>query len=139
MSNILSTTDMIENTISMENRTIRSKQFKKDYPGYIPCFIRYYDSPCIYRNIIHGDVHFTKFLCIIRKKRNINATTGLMSLIEKERDVTNGRVSSFQVPCNLTIKELADRYLHADGFLYISIMVENVFGSNTVVQTQNGH
>ena len=52
----------------------------------------------------------------------------LMSLIECERDKVSGQFKSFQVPFSKTIGELALDYLHDDGFLYINVMTENVFG-----------
>lgn len=125
---MLTATEIVENTISMENRIKRREQFKKEYPNYVPVFIKYYDSDCIFRNILHKDIPFTKLLFIIRQKRRIKPSIGLMSLIELEREYDTGNIQCLQVPTNQTIGELAMRFLHSDGFMYINITQENVFG-----------
>lgn len=51
-----------------------------------------------------------------------------MSLIELEREYDTGNIQCLQVPTNQTIGELAMRFLHSDGFMYINITQENVFG-----------
>jgi hypothetical protein len=52
----------------------------------------------------------------------------LMSLIEKERNPDTGKISVVQVPTNQTVGEIAENYLHSDGFMYINICTESVFG-----------
>lgn len=121
-------TEIVENTISEEMRIKRSKQINEQYPDYVPIFIKYYDNDGIYRNIIHKDIPYMKLLFIIRQKRNILPTMALMSLIEKERNPDTGKISVVQVPTNQTVGEIAENYLHSDGFMYINICTESVFG-----------
>lgn len=125
---ILSTTEIVENTIDESCRIARGNQINNEYPDYVPVFVKYYDSDSIFRNILQKDIPFIKFLFIIRKKRRISPSIGLMSLVEKERDAETGKVGVFQVPTNMTIGKIAEKYIHKDGFLYINISTESVFG-----------
>lgn len=124
----LSATEIVENTISEESRIQRSRQIGEEYPDYVPVFVKYYDCDGIYRNILHKDIPYMKLLFIIRQKRKISPTMGLMSLVEKERNPETGKIQAFQVPTNQTIGQIAENYLHSDGFMYINICVESVFG-----------
>lgn len=126
--NTLTATEIVENTISVEKRKMRREQFKVEYPDYVPVFIKYYDSDSIFRNILHKDLPFMKLLFIVRQRRMICPTLGLMSLIELERDEETGRVNCIQIPSSQTIGALAESFLHRDGFMYISITTESVFG-----------
>lgn len=125
---MLTATEIVENTISVESRMRRRDQFKKEYPEYVPVFIKYYDSDSIFRNILHKDIPYTKLLFIIRQKRKIRPTVGLMSLVELERDMDTGIVRAMQVPTNHNMGELSRMFSHSDGFLYLNITQENVFG-----------
>lgn len=124
----LTATEIVENSISIESRMKRKTQFKTEYPDYVPVFIKYYDSDIIFRNILHNDIVYTRLLFIIRQRRSISPTMGLMSLIEYDRNKETGKIRSVQVPSSKTMGELARDYLHDDGFLYINITIENVFG-----------
>lgn len=127
-SRTLTATEIVENTISINNRMSRMEHFKIEYPDYIPVFIKYYDSDSIFKNILHKDIPYVKLLFIIRRRRRIKSGTALMSLVEKERDEQTGNIECAQVPTNMTIGEIAEKYLHKDGFMYINICTENVFG-----------
>jgi hypothetical protein len=123
----LTATEIVEKSISIENRYRRKKKFTEEYPDYIPVFIKYYDSDSIFTNILHKDIPFMRLLFIVRKKRSISPSTGIMTLIEYE---DAGEIRSVQVPAGKTIGEISHDYLHNDGFLYLNIMTENVFGGN---------
>lgn len=127
-SRSLTATEIVENTVSEAHRKKRSEQMKEEYPNYVPVFIKYWDSDNIYRNIIHHDVPFLKLLFIIRQKRKISPTLGLMSLIEKDRDPKTGDISTLQVPTTQNMGQISEKYLHSDGFLYLNVCTENVFG-----------
>lgn len=124
----LSTTEIVENTISMEYRIERKDRFMQDYPDYIPVFIKYYDSDSIYRNILHRDIQFMKLIYVVRERRKISPTIALMTLIERERDIETNEISCINAPGCSTIGEIANKFMHKDGFLYLNVTTENVFG-----------
>lgn len=127
-SQLLYATEIVENTISKKDRCRRSQTMSREFPSFVPLFIKYYDSDIIHRNLVGKEIVFSKLLYTIRKKRNILPTTAIMSLIEKERDDTTGKISTIIVPSTETVGDIAERYKHSDGFLYISVCCENVFG-----------
>lgn len=124
--NTLSTTEIVEKNTSLDDRLKRKNKFEVEYPEFVPVFVKHYDSDVIHRNILHRDIPFTKFLYLIRSKKQIPSTVGLMSLVEVQKE--DNSISYIQVQSSMTIGELGSKYLHEDGFLYLNITIENIFG-----------
>jgi hypothetical protein len=117
---------LVEDNVSYEKRLHRSRFFKTEYPDSVPIFLKYGEARVIHRYIIPRDNNFGHLLVAFRRKLTLKSTSGLISMVEKVCE--DGDVHSFQVSISSTIGKLEHDYVHKDGFLYIHITIENVFG-----------
>lgn len=118
----VSCTEKVEKSQSFENRVKRFNYFKQNKPGFIPVYVCFEDVNDIQRYIIQDDVQFIKLLLAVRKKMNLKPSVGLFCIVEDSK--RNGLMVK---PTDI-IKDLHNKYKHEDGFLYISIRFESVFG-----------
>lgn len=120
----ITTTELVERTIPLSKRLHRSKYFKEHYAGSVPVYIQYGNTGVLHRYIVPGENNFGHLLVAFRRKTVLKPSEALMSLIE----VPGDEIKSVQATTNSTMNELAERHLHPDGFLYVNIVAENVFG-----------
>lgn len=130
MGKSITTKELVENTVPLEKRIHRSNYFKTEYPNSVPIFVQYHTRQSIHRYVVPRDNNFGHLLIAFRRKLSLRSSVGIISLVEKEQlgDRGDKRIACFQVSTSTSIGELADKFLHDDGFLYINITTENVFG-----------
>lgn len=117
-------TSIVEGSITPETRRSRSMFLARERPGYVPVFLKYHVSNELYRYLIHRDT-YVSYLLIAFRKRIKSSSAAIIPLIErKEGDV----VHSLLVSSTWTLGYLYDEYCHDDGFVYINLTRENVFG-----------
>jgi hypothetical protein len=120
------TTKLVEANVSLEKRRESARFFKNgEYPNSVPVFVQY--KGVIHRYIVPIDNNFGHLLMAFRHKLSLKSTVGLISLVEKPPNMM-GIVKSYQVSLSMTMGLLAIEYLHEDGFLYVNITPEHVFG-----------
>lgn len=126
----ITTTELVESTIPLEKRLHRSKYFMEEYPECVPIFVQYDADQTLHRYVVPKDNNFGHLLIAFRRKLTLKSSIGLMSLVEKVKVVDNDKpkIDCFQVSSSSTIRDLADKYIHDDGFLYVNVTTENVFG-----------
>lgn len=106
---------------TLEQRTKESKMLYNRYPEKIPLIIN--ECPDDYKlklkrkMLLPIDMTVGQFMCSIRSKYNINKDEALLIFVDK----TMPKSSTF-------ISELHKQYKDEDGFLYVSLLKENVFG-----------
>lgn len=125
---MISLTEIVENTIGLHKSRRNSEKVKEKYTDHVPIYVKYYDNDRIYLYLPHRTIPFMDFMYIIRKRRSIGPETQLVLLIECERDPKSGRVGAVQATMSQTMGELADQYMHEDGFLYVNVATESTFG-----------
>lgn len=119
---MLTTTELVERTVPLSKRRQRVEYFSKEYPESVPIFLQYTENQELHRYVVPKDNHFGHLLVAFRRKFQLKSTYGLMCLIENDEGKT------YQISTSSSIRSLADKYLHNDGFLYITVTKENVFG-----------
>lgn len=124
---VVTTTKLVNDHVPIEKRYNRSRYFKREYPDSIPIFVQYKYN--IHRYLVPRDNNFGHLLIAFRRKLSLKSSMGLISLIEKQDEDNSDVVKSYQLATSQTIGELSERYLSDDGFLYINITTENVFGA----------
>ena len=110
----------VNSSMYSNDRKDEGKFLKQKYPNHQPCFIRYKGK--ISRHLLPKEQLYSFLLFTIRKSRQINPTIAVMSLIETTDGTTIAPSGAS------TIGDLADKYMHDDGFCYIEFVNENVFG-----------
>lgn len=80
------------------------------------------DNSKIKRMVVHRKTHMSMLMYSVRKDLNVKASEGLAFLVE-----TYGG-ANIQLPGTMTISDVNDTYSHPDGFVYINVIKESVFG-----------
>jgi hypothetical protein len=115
----------VHENVTLEKRLHRARYFKQEYPDSVPVFVQYDNNKQIHRYLVPRNNTFGHLLIAFRKKHSLTSAVGLISLVEVSID---NQVKCYQVSSTHKIGDLADEYLHDDGFLYINITTENIFG-----------
>jgi hypothetical protein len=121
---MLSTFDLVHASVSSEKIKEKAARFLAEKPGYAPIFLSFDTSPEIHRYLISKESHLKHLLVAFMRKYDVGATYGMITMVERE----GARVKSFQVSPSLRIQDIYDKYAHQDGFIYLKIVRENVFG-----------
>ena len=108
---------------SLEKRKNESNKILNKYEGRIPIILERknkYDFPEIVKikYLVPTEITITQFLKVVRKRANISDTKSIFLLLEKEIIPLNDN----------TIGCIYNDYKNEDGFLYLIIQSENVFG-----------
>lgn len=93
---------------------------KSLYPDHFPMYIRYKGE--ITRHIVPGDKPYSYLMFAIRRTRVISAKVGIIALVETPEHTSKAPMG------NDLICDVAKRMCHPDGFMYIDVVEENVFG-----------
>lgn len=110
----------VNSSMYSNDRNQEALFLKQKYPNHQPCFIRYKGK--ISRHLLPKEQLYSFLLFTIRKSRQIDPKVAVMSLIERQDG------SSIAPRGAATIGEIANQYMHDDGFCYIEFVNENVFG-----------
>ena len=106
-----------------ETRKKESDKIKTKYPNRYPIIInkaKKCDLPEIEKTkfLIPGDLNISQFMCVIRKRIELESTDSLFLFInDKVIPLSSSLISS-----------VYDEHKDEDGFLYVSYCSENVFG-----------
>lgn len=119
-------TDLVHGQLTDEYRKNRFEYFEREKPDFIPLFVGFDGDDMIYRYLLHRDTHFNHLLFAFRKRRKIEATYAIFSLIEIEDK--DGKIKGVAATHNSTIQDLYNEYKQKDGFLYVYLKYENTFG-----------
>jgi hypothetical protein len=114
---------VVGNISSPEERQRDLEYIRTKYPQHAPVFVRFgAKSETVWRHLMPRDKAFTMLIFVIRKSRRVPPTVGLAFLIETETG------SHVQAPGVMTFEEVGEKYAHEDGFIYINVVEQNVFG-----------
>jgi len=114
-----------------EKRLQESERIKNKYPERIPVIINIDNTNTFRKNVpdmekikylFPSDSPVASVLVVARKRMKISEATGLFVFIHNE----NGKDVIPQT--NQSMKDLYNKYKNKDGFLYLIITGENVFG-----------
>lgn len=119
-------------SIPLDKRLHRSRYFKEHelYKDSVPVYIQFKKTDKPYKYIVPGDVPFGSLMVAFRRKNVIRPSEALMAMVEYAAVDDDGTpcIRGMQVIASTTIRRLADDYLNEDGFLYVTVATENVFG-----------
>lgn len=103
---------------SYTTRVEKSSQVLNKYPSHRP-FIIESKKLTIDRNkfLVPSDITMGQLMFIVRKRVNIKEHEGLFFL-----------VNDIMPKSSSLISQIYDEYRHEDGFCYIMVLKENVFG-----------
>lgn len=119
----LSLKTAVERISAPEERKRDMEYISQKYPCHCPVFVRYgAKSETVWRHLMPEDKAFTMLIFVIRKSRKVPPTIGLSFVIESPTG------SHIQCPGAMTFKDIREKYGHPDGFLYINVVEQNVFG-----------
>lgn len=122
---------------SIDDRQRQTKAIIEKYENKCPIYLTY-DKEIITKNftntaskqfnkyIVTGDINLSQFLVIVRKKINVNAEESLTLFIEIYQN--NKLFNSILAPTTNSIGEIYLNNKDEDGFLYLKLVKENVFG-----------
>lgn len=114
-------TSLVERTVSDEKRHRTRDHFKREKPDFTPVFVKSEKSDKLYRYILHNNTRFSHLLVDFRRREGkVKSSDGLIAVVECG-------TKSVQVVPSSTVGSM-EEYLHEDGFLYVNLMVESVFG-----------
>lgn len=78
------------------------------------------------RYIVTSNLTMTQFLSVLRKKINFSQNESLTLFIEIYND--KKIINSVLAPLSSTVETIYNNYKDEDGFLYLKVVKENVFG-----------
>lgn len=122
---------------SIDDRKRQTKAIIEKYENKCPIYLTY-DKEIINKNftntaskqfnkyIVTGELNLAQFLLIVRKKINVNAEESLTLFIEHYQN--NKLFNSILAPTTNSIGEIYLNNRDEDGFLYLKLVKENVFG-----------
>lgn len=105
-------------TASLEKRIETSQRLLVRHPGSVPVIL-FSDTIQFhrYKLIVAGDMSLSSFLIKVRSYCNLTQGETLFVLIKNAT-----------APGNILIRDLYDKKRDPDGFLYVYVTKENVFG-----------
>jgi GABA(A) receptor-associated protein len=80
----------------------------------------------INRYIVTSNLTMTQFLSILRKKINFSQNESLTLFVEIYND--KKLINSILAPLTSSVESIYNNYKDEDGFLYLKVVKENVFG-----------
>ncbi len=122
---------------SIDDRQRQTKGIIEKYENKCPIYLTY-DKEIINKNftntiskqlnkyIVTCDLNLAQFLHIVRKKINVNAEESLTLFIEFYQN--DKLFNSILAPTTNSIGEIYLNNKDEDGFLYLKLVKENVFG-----------
>ena len=106
---------------SFEKRKSESNNVRIKYPNRIPIIIEVFSKSDIkldkFKYLVPFDFVIAQLLCIIKKRINMTSETALFIFI-----------NNLVPPATITIGTLYKENRDKDGFMYITISLENTFG-----------
>lgn len=122
-SKSLSLKTVVERISSLEERKRDVEYISQRYPNHCPIFVRYgAKSDKVWRHIMPKNKQFAMLIFAIRKARKVPATIGLSFLVETPKG------SYMQPPGNMEFDQVQVEFGHPDGFIYVNVVEQNVFG-----------
>jgi hypothetical protein len=113
---------LVERSSPLEER-IRDVEFIKErYPNHCPVFVRHGNTDRVWRHVMPCDKNFSLLIHRVRKARQVPPSVGLAFLVETPG---GGQV---QVPASMDFGRLEREFSHKDGFIYVNVVEQNVFG-----------
>lgn len=130
MKKQITTTQLVSEIVPKEKIRKRIGYFSENYPNSVPIFVQYGERRTIHRYLVPKENSYGHLLMTFRHALSLKSSQGLISLVEKQTVGSDGKevIKCYQVPTSMSIKDMAAQYIHDDGFLYINITTENVFG-----------
>jgi GABA(A) receptor-associated protein len=110
-----------QDTMSFSHRCKESVRLKEKYKLRVPVICESRSLQITLRNskfLIPHDLTIGQFLTVLRKRITLSPTAALYIFTENETIAS----------CSETIGSLYGQHSNADGFLYISVTLENTFG-----------
>ena len=108
---------------SLEKRQDEASRMVHKYSGKIPVIVLMdpltKSKEKIYKYLISGDLEGMYIMKLIRNKIVIDPSKGLFCLTEKDQVLLTN---------SMVFRDIYRRYKDEDGFLYLTILVENTFG-----------
>ena len=101
------------------------KKCTSDSPDYVPVFVY---APVSYsqrvklrtnKYVVKRDMQMGKFLYFLRDSSNVSMASGLLIFTDQ------GELPTL----TLTVGEVYERYKDTDGFLYLQVVTESMFGA----------
>lgn len=80
------------------------------------------DNTKIKRVVVPRCMHMSMLMYSVRKDLDVKASEGLAFLVESYSG------ANIQLPGTMTMGSVNDTYSHPDGFVYINVIKESVFG-----------
>jgi GABA(A) receptor-associated protein len=121
---------------SFADRKKQTKTIIDKYENKCPIYLTYDKEIIIDKEIINkkqfnkyivtSDINLGQFLLIVRKKININVNESLALFIEIYRN--DKLTNTILAPTSCSIGEIYSINKDQDGFLYLNLIKENVFG-----------
>ncbi len=110
--------------VSFDQRKKESTKIRKDYPDKLPIICEknatQKNAPKISKRkyLVPNDMSAGQFIFLIRKQINITSNQALFLLID----------DTYIPACSSMMCKLYNEYCNADGYLYITYMIESTFG-----------
>ena len=76
----------------------------------------------IHKYLLHKNLTCHALMTRIRCRLSIRPYQGLIFMIEDQNQ------NQIMITGNMSIDEISTKYIHTDGFLYVNIAKENIFG-----------
>ena len=113
---------------SFEQRIQESSSMLNRYPDRIPCIVEKNERSTIkninkHKYLVPNDITFGQFAYVIRKRIQLNPTTGFFLFVYDEQG--NASIPNSSALCS----QIYNNYRAKDLFLYITYSGENTFGS----------
>ena len=116
-----------QDTVPFEERRNECERITAKYPLRIPCIVETKGknlppmTKCKY--LIPHDLTFQQFMYVIRKRLKLTSDKGIFALIE-------GKI----VPGSASMGLVREQHKDPDGFTYVTITEESVFGSQVYLK-----
>ena len=113
-----------KNDTSLEKRVELNRRIRENYPDRVPIIVSVPASEKIHltkdKFLVSKDSSIATFLTELRKQSDIDSSKALFIFCGK---------NNVLVPTNHTLGQIYEKYVDEDGFLYITMTLENTFGT----------
>ena len=111
---------------TFHKRRDKAERIYITYNMFVPVYASISGSNAIFRFLVKRATPLSVLMFTIRKKTKMDASSGLFLMIEKED--SDGKVSAIMANTNDDMNYIHNKYVNKDGFIYIKIQKESVFG-----------
>lgn len=115
---------LVNETNPLIERLKTSSYFNRTRANHVPIFLRFNGESKIYKFLVQRDLPLRVLLYNLRSRLKLKSYDAIVCMAESTDENGTAKILNG----SNTIDDLPENYKHSDGFVYLDIAQESVFG-----------